>query len=53
MAQSDNHRRRSTREIFGHLPDGTAIEAVRLRGDNGFEVRLITYGAAMQSHLRA
>ncbi len=37
------------RKIFGHLPDGTAIEAVRLRGDNGFEVRLITYGAALQS----
>jgi len=37
------------REIFGHLPDGTAIEAVHLRGDNGFEVRLITFGAAIQS----
>jgi aldose 1-epimerase len=37
------------REIFGHLPDGTAIEAVRLRGDNGFEVRVITYGAALLS----
>ena len=37
------------REIFGHLPDGTAIEMVRLYGDNGFEVRLITYGAAIQS----
>ncbi len=40
------------REVFGHLPDGTAIEMVRLRGDNGFEVRLITYGAALQSLLR-
>ena len=38
-----------SREIFGHLPDGTAIEAVRLRGDNGFEARVITYGAAVQS----
>jgi aldose 1-epimerase len=37
------------REIFGHMPDGTAIEAVRLRGDNGFEVRVISYGAALQS----
>jgi aldose 1-epimerase len=37
------------RESFGYLPDGTAIEMVRLRGDNGFEVRLITYGAALQS----
>ena len=38
-----------TRENFGHLPDGTAIELVRLRGDSGFEVRLITYGAVLQS----
>jgi aldose 1-epimerase len=37
------------REIFGHLPDGTAIEAVQLRGDNGFEVRVISYGAVLQS----
>ena len=40
---------RVTREIFGHLPDGAAVELVRLRGDNGFEVRVITYGAAIQS----
>ncbi len=40
---------RVTRENFGHLPDGTAIELVRLRGDSGFEVRLITYGAVLQS----
>ena len=37
------------RELFGYLPDGTAVEAVTLRGDNGFEVRLITYGAVIQS----
>src|SRR5216683_23091 len=37
------------REVFGHLPDGTAIEMVRLHGDSGFEVRLLTYGAALQS----
>ena len=37
------------RASFGQLPDGTAVEAVRLRGDNGFEVCLITYGAAIQS----
>ena len=49
MAQSGQSQTKVTREIFGHLPDGTAIEAVRLRGDNGFEVRLITFGAAMQS----
>src|SRR4051794_36828481 len=40
---------RVTREIFGHLPDGVAIERVGLRGDNGFEVRVISYGAAIQS----
>jgi aldose 1-epimerase len=40
-----------TRAIFGHLPDGVAIEMVRLRGDHGFEVRLITYGAAIQAIL--
>jgi aldose 1-epimerase len=39
------------RESFGHLADGTAIERVRLRGDHGFEVRVITFGAALQSIL--
>src|SRR5262249_54281808 len=37
------------REIFGQLPDGTAVEMLRMHGDRGFEVRLITYGAAIQS----
>jgi aldose 1-epimerase len=50
--QFDNRQMpRVTRDLFGHLPDGTAIEMVRLCGDNGFEVRLITYGAAIQSML--
>lgn len=49
MTQSAQSQTKVAREIFGHLPDGTAIEAVRLRGDNGFEVRLITFGAAIQS----
>jgi aldose 1-epimerase len=40
---------RIAREIFGHLPDGTAIERVRLYGDDGFEARIIGYGAALQS----
>jgi aldose 1-epimerase len=40
---------RVERAMFGRLPDGTAIEMVRLRGDNGFEVRIITFGAAIQS----
>jgi aldose 1-epimerase len=47
MAQPGN----VAREIFGHLADGTAIEMVRLLGDRGFEVRVITYGAALQSIL--
>lgn len=37
------------RESFGQLADGSAVEMVRLRGEGGFEVRLITYGAALQS----
>jgi aldose 1-epimerase len=39
------------RQPFGQLPDGTLSEMVALRGDNGFEVRVITYGAAIQSLL--
>ena len=49
MAQSGKSEMKVARETFGHLPDGTAIEAVRLRGDNGFEVRLVAFGAAIQS----
>jgi aldose 1-epimerase len=37
------------REGFGHSPDGAASEMVKLRGDNGFEAWIITYGAALQS----
>jgi aldose 1-epimerase len=37
------------REVFGHLPDGTLVERVRLRGANGFELAVITLGAAVQS----
>ncbi len=40
---------RVVREGFGHLPDGSAVEMVKLRGDHGFEARIITYGAALQS----
>jgi aldose 1-epimerase len=39
------------REAFGQLPDGTASEIVKLRGDNGFEARIMTYGATLQSLL--
>jgi aldose 1-epimerase len=42
-----------TRTTFGQLPDGSEIEMIRLTGDDGFEVRLISYGAAIQSILAA
>src|SRR4051812_22958690 len=42
---------RVVREDFGQLEDGSTVEMVRLHGSNGFEVRLITYGAALQSIL--
>jgi aldose 1-epimerase len=50
MAQLERSQKpKLARKVFGHLPDGTAIERVRLYGDNGFEARLITYGAVLQS----
>jgi aldose 1-epimerase len=38
-----------TREIFGHLPDGTAIERVSLRTADGFAAHVITWGATLQA----
>ena len=46
---TQRHQPKLAREAFGHLPDGTASELVTLRGDNGFEARIISYGAALQS----
>jgi aldose 1-epimerase len=40
---------RIAREVFGKLPDGRAVERVVLRGTDGFEARVITYGATLQS----
>jgi aldose 1-epimerase len=40
---------RIAREPFGRLPDGRAVERVVLRGLHGFEARIITYGATLQS----
>ena len=37
------------RDVFGVLPDGSAVERVILRAANGFEARIITYGAALQA----
>ncbi len=42
---------RITRERFGFTPDGHAIERVVLCGDDGFEARVITLGAALQALL--
>ena len=41
----------ATREAFGKLPDGTAVERISLRTSDGFEARVITYGAALQALL--
>lgn len=37
------------REPFGRLPDGREVERVTLRDGAGFEICVITYGAAVQS----
>ena len=31
------------------MPDGRAVERMVLRGEGGFEARIITYGAALQA----
>jgi aldose 1-epimerase len=50
MAQPDKSpTTKVVRESFGQLADGSAVEMVWLRGDDGFEVRVISYGAALQS----
>lgn len=40
---------RVDRAPFGVMPDGAAVERVTLRGADGFEASIITYGAALQS----
>lgn len=40
-----------SRELFGTLANGEAVEAVTLTNDNGMSVRLIGYGASIQSVL--
>ncbi len=44
---------RVAREMFGTTPDGRAVERVTLRGDGGFEARVITLGATLQALLVA
>jgi aldose 1-epimerase len=40
---------RISRDTFGTLPDGRAVERVVLHGESGFEARIITLGAALQA----
>ena len=37
------------KEVFGILPDGEPVEAICLTNGNGMFVRIITYGASIQS----
>jgi aldose 1-epimerase len=48
-ASLDRAGSRATCEIFGHLPDGAAVEKVTLRGAGGFKLAIITFGAAVQA----
>src|SRR4029077_20610425 len=36
---------------FGAMPDGRVVERVVLRGGDGFEARVITFGATLQALL--
>lgn len=40
---------RITRDVFGTLPDGRKVERIVLRGERGFEARIITHGAVLQA----
>jgi len=39
----------ASRSTFGSLPDGRRVEAITLRNEHGISVRLINYGARVQS----
>ena len=45
----DDATPRIARDRFGTLPDGRAVERVVLRGTDGFEARIISFGAALQA----
>ena len=45
----DHTTPRIARDQFGKLPDGRAVDCVVLRGADGFEARIITFGAALQA----
>lgn len=40
---------RLSRDLFGTMPDGRAVERVVLRGAEGFEASIISFGAALQA----
>jgi aldose 1-epimerase len=46
---AEDERTRIERTPFGRLADGTAVEAFRLTNGRGFAVRVLTYGATIQS----
>ena len=37
------------KDVFGTLPDGRNVERIVLRGERGFEARIITHGAVIQA----
>lgn len=37
------------KDVFGTLPDGRKVERIVLRGERGFEARIITHGAVLQA----
>lgn len=42
---------RVARSVFGMMPDGSEVECVTLREADGLEVRIMTYGASLQTLL--
>ena len=45
----DHAAPRLAKDLFGTMPDGRAVERVMLRGTDGFEARIITFGAGLQA----
>lgn len=37
-----------SKQVFGHMPDGTPVDIYTLRNDNGMEARIMTYGGIIQ-----
>ena len=44
---------RISRDLFGTLPDGRNVERIVLRGQGGFEARIINHGAVLQALIAA